>query len=192
MIHLRQDGRFLCDPASLDMLDPEETREPTCPDCLRERERAREAMRVWGAELVEPPAVVHILRGGVAECGAGFPSAWGPRDRWVAFHDAALLGEATCPGCKAVRDGAPLDRALYRALIRTEDTDPAWAPRLGWWTRPAFVTERDVAVLAHAAGILAAAGALEAAAFLAELVQLPGAVGLRDLAEAALDKGDHG
>lgn len=43
--------------------------------------------------------MIHILKRGLAFCGAGRPSDWPAGDRWVAFDDAAVRELATCPEC---------------------------------------------------------------------------------------------
>lgn len=42
---------------------------------------------------------VHILKHGLALCGAGAPSSW-PGDRWESFKDTTLEADATCPTCR--------------------------------------------------------------------------------------------
>lgn len=43
--------------------------------------------------------MIHILKRGLAFCGAGRPSDWPAGDRWVAFDDVAVRELATCPEC---------------------------------------------------------------------------------------------
>ena len=42
---------------------------------------------------------VHILKYGLALCGAGMPNTWPDSDRWVGFLDTAKHHEVDCHGC---------------------------------------------------------------------------------------------
>ena len=52
--------------------------------------------------MTEPPLSVHILRHGLALCGAihGIRGGWGPSLKWIGFNHPQALEHATCPTCK--------------------------------------------------------------------------------------------
>lgn len=56
-----------------------------------------EAHGVW----VDLAVVVHVLKHGLALCGAGAPSAWPAGSRWVSFQDPEASTLTTCPACLA-------------------------------------------------------------------------------------------
>ena len=63
---------------------------------------------------------VHILKSGLAKCGAGMPINWPHGDRWVSFQDPALtdVGVATCPTCRAVHGLDLFTPALLAGALR--------------------------------------------------------------------------
>jgi len=44
---------------------------------------------------------VHMLKSGLAVCGAGMPNDWPDGDRWVAYNNKSDRGSVNCQGCLA-------------------------------------------------------------------------------------------
>ena len=60
-----------------------------------------EVERLRAAQPVPVVRVVHVLKYGVALCGAGTPIQWPADDRWIADRDPDAVDEATCVPCRA-------------------------------------------------------------------------------------------
>jgi len=61
---------------------------------------------------------VHMLKTGLAVCGAGMPNDWPDGDRWVAYNNKSDRGSINCQGCLA-SDEIP----LYREELALEMAD---------------------------------------------------------------------
>ena len=57
-------------------------------------------MLLWVWRLERCDVSVHILKHGLALCGAGMPSAW-PGDRWISFLDTKIEADAPCSACRS-------------------------------------------------------------------------------------------
>jgi len=62
--------------------------------------------------------MIHILKEGLALCGAGAPLDWPAGDRWVAFNED--LSKATCRGCMSAGLPEVIERAAAAHRARRE------------------------------------------------------------------------
>lgn len=98
---------------------------------------------------------VHILRSGLAECGAGSPRSWPEADRWVPYDSPEdVLTLATCPGCRGKAALAARVAAVSMGFAHDAPSGESTAHTHWLWRRPWYSLATAVAATGHDCTVL--------------------------------------